>query len=138
MNFHEDENRAHLIRRIETEIDREPDETEIAAEVHSDDFKVKKSFNAVEWFEQASTQEILALAKCDWGGDYDADAVAGFFSNNQTRIVWDYLEHTGEGFGCSVDEKDAMNWLRNNRPEIWKYINDCQENDVEIDEGKQF
>src|SRR5205823_1079481 len=52
--------------------------TMIRAEVHSDDHKVKASFDATAFFERATLEEVLGLAEIGWGGNYEADGVAQF------------------------------------------------------------
>lgn len=97
----------------------------IKAECHSDDFRMEASFDATRWFEQASDQEITALAECGWRGDYPADEVARHFEDDATRDVFEYLAvkpkmPNGDpvGFECSVSEEDALAWLRVNRPDL--------------------
>jgi hypothetical protein len=98
----------------------------ILAEVHSDDHVFEVEFDATPWFEQASNEAIVALADCEWGGDYAADAVADFFSesNEQISDLFTYL-HTirnlrshkdMNGFECHVNSEDAYAWLEANRP----------------------
>jgi hypothetical protein len=93
----------------------------IKAEVHSDDYAVEITFDAVEWFEQASDADITALMKCDFGGDYAADAVADFFRNGVTKPLFFYLAiHPrspggSHGFECYVDSNQAETWIEANR-----------------------
>ena len=94
----------------------------IPAECHTDDFAVEVPFDALKWFKEASDQEILDLAECEWRGDYPADAVA------QTSSTWNkeldkVFDHTNPhkdlgGFECSVDEGKALEWLLINKPEL--------------------
>lgn len=91
----------------------------IRAEVHSDDRVIEAQFNALPWFEQASDEEIKALAKCDWGGDYPADEVAQHMADldPNVRKVFDYVAlRVSEGFECHVNEDDARAWLTAYRP----------------------
>lgn len=104
----------------------------IHAEVHSDDYVYETDFDATLWFQSATENEILALAKCEWGGDYPADAVAEFMSDHNTDIaeMFRYLErinrgYTGRegcGFECYVDEDDALGWLKENKPDLFRKI----------------
>lgn len=102
----------------------------IRAECHSDDHHVETKFDATAYFEQASDDELLDLAKCDFGGDYAADAVAQFFDDRTTKRLFDYLAtdptmgRETVGFECHVDENDAMEWLAANRPELWRKVAD--------------
>lgn len=98
---------------------------EIPAECHSDDHRVEIDFDAVDWFRQASAEEIADLADCEWGGDMPADEVARFFSGNVTGRLFKYLDFDPVmsfsddkvGFECHVDDEAAIAWLKANRPE---------------------
>jgi hypothetical protein len=99
----------------------------ISAEVHSDDHVFEASFDATKWFEQASDEEVVDLAKICWGGDYASDEVARFMQEHDTDVkkVFDYLAldptmGTGDtvGFECHVDEREARVWLKKNKPAL--------------------
>jgi hypothetical protein len=97
----------------------------INAEVHSDDWQAAVKFEALDWFEQASDEEIKALMKCDFGGDYPADEVAQWMAerNEWVQHVFDYVsecrEFTDEmGFECHIDPSDAYVWLAHYRPHL--------------------
>lgn len=97
----------------------------IRAECHSDDFVYDANFDATPWFEQASTDEIIALARVGWGGDREADEVARFFktANVDVLAMFDYLEKISDrydscGFECRVNEADALAWVIANRPDM--------------------
>ena len=90
----------------------------IQAEAHSDDRVVEVIFDAQQWFEQASDDEILALRDCGFGGDYPSDAVALFTAEHDEKVkrLFTYLDILGEGrktmgFECHVEESDAEVWL---------------------------
>jgi hypothetical protein len=100
-------------------------EAVIKADCHSDDRIYEAKFDAVKWFEQAKPEEILALANCDWGGDYPADEVALFMAehNEDIEAMFTYIDKVANtrracGFECHVNEEDARKWLTANRPEI--------------------
>ena len=102
----------------------------IKAECHSDDRNVEVEFDATKWFKRATKKAILALAGCGWRGDYPADAVAEFMANHNSEVadMYKYLsiinrKRTVCGFECSVNESDAMEWLKINRPNIFKALN---------------
>jgi len=98
----------------------------IAAECHSDDYIYEVKFDAEEWFKQASADEIGDLILCDWRGDYPADEVALHMQQHDPRIseLLTYVQKVGEfkdmGFEVSVNEDDAIKWLKKHRPEIVK------------------
>lgn len=98
----------------------------IRAETHSDDMKVAVRFDATPWFEQASDDEIVALFKCELGGDYPADHVAQFFEGRSgyelVTHMFDYIHTVNRssretiGFECHVDEPNAAAWVLGNKP----------------------
>ena len=98
----------------------------IKAEAHSDDHAFEVEFDAAPWFEQAGNKEVYALARCGWGGDYPADAVADFMRDRVAELtdMFKYLEavafkRDNPGFECHVDETQAMEWLKFHRPDLF-------------------
>jgi hypothetical protein len=98
----------------------------ICANLFSDDFVFKPTFDATEFFQQASLEDIVELAKIGWAGDYAADAVAEFFSDrtNMEHVsdVLQYCRKNDIGFECHVSETDAMTWLQYNRPDVFQAV----------------
>lgn len=97
----------------------------IRAEAHSDDHKFDHTFDATPWFAVARPEEIFALAKCGWGGDYPADAVAQFMGRIERPLetMFTYLTARDDGgFECHVDTGDAMTFLKEARPEVYDCI----------------
>lgn len=100
----------------------------IPAETHSDDYQFQIEFDALAWFEQASDNELTALAECGFGGDYPADAVAEFFEDRpegqEIAAMLDYSRASVRGisetvgFECHVDQAAAERWIKAHRPEI--------------------
>ena len=106
----------------------------ISAEIHSDDFRFKVDFDATPWFEQATSEQIIALIKCDWRGDYAADDVATFFEDVNSKIanLLDYCRR-GEGdfgFEVSVNGEEALNWLF--PPMAYNSLQDLQNEEKEV------
>lgn len=103
-----------------------PERARIRAEAHSDDFAVEVEFNALQWFEQASQQDILALCECEWGGDYPADRVAEFMAEHDTMLesmfehIFVYNESHKDhiGYECHVNSEDALRWLKDRMPDL--------------------
>jgi len=98
----------------------------VKARCHSDDFAIDVLFDATEWLEQASDDEIKELAKIGWGGDYQADEVAQFFQENTTERLFDYLSFNPRlmngdnvGYECHLEENDVLEWLQKNRQELY-------------------
>ncbi len=114
----------------------------ISAEIHSDDFVFKVKFDAVPWFEQATYEEVAALIKCDWRGDYAADAVAKFFedTNPEIETLLHYCRENDFGFEVSIDEKEALKWLSIYRPhfhqmlivESSSFLKDLRDKEMEV------
>jgi hypothetical protein len=100
----------------------------INAECHSDDRAVEVPFDATPWFDQANEEQVLSLARCEWRGDYPSDAVAHFMAeqNDGVAEMFKYLELRSRietiGFECSVNEQEAMIWLKANRTAWWLKI----------------
>ena len=93
----------------------------VKAKMHSDDYVFECEFDATSWFEQASNDEIVELANCDWGGDLPADRVAQFVEDSDPDVgaCLDYCRRkNGIGFECYVDEESATLWIGKHRPEI--------------------
>lgn len=96
----------------------------IHAECHTDDYAFEYEFDAGRWFEQATVEQIIALARCGWGGDYPADAVAEWMAQQDERLglLFSYLELAAKGktvgFECHVSERDANRWLGEHRPSV--------------------
>ena len=103
----------------------------IKAEVHTDDYvfcdespdeEHRTGFDATAWFAQAGERDILDLAEIDWGGNYEADAVAEWSAdglpNAAMQHMFRYTQARNEGFECHVDGEDAMAWLDANRPDV--------------------
>lgn len=102
----------------------------IRAEVHDDAFRTSSRFDATEWFQQASDQEILDLAKIDWRGDYPADVVAEFFDGMDVGVpstvddVFKAVNILDIGFEVSIEPEDALRWVKLHRPHLMDKIND--------------
>lgn len=94
----------------------------IPAEVHTDDQVHKVHFDAVEFFEQASDNEIRNLHKIGWGGDYDSDYVAHFMSDKDVNVSGLFERKGEQGFECHIDSDKAESWVSEHRPELAKEL----------------
>jgi hypothetical protein len=98
----------------------------IRAEVHTDDFAFTAKFDALPFFELATPEQILDLAKCEWGGDYPADDVARFFIDKpgyeDVTQVFAYASKVKSGFECHVYEPEALHWLYVHRPDVFQML----------------
>ena len=98
----------------------------ITAECHSDDYLYQVEFDAKPWFEKATPEEIANLIECNWRGDYPADDVALYMKQfvPKLQVLLEYVTAVGMyrdmGFEVSVNEDEALIWLKKNRPEIVK------------------
>ena len=111
----------------------------IRAETHPDDHAREIEFDATKWFEQASDEEILALARTDpmhfpnqwddvedaevWGQDQESDVVALYMADHVPNVA-DMFEYIAEwvttkiGFECYILANDAREWIAEHRPGI--------------------
>lgn len=103
--------------------------TPVNAEVHSDDSMAQGIFDASPWFRQATDDKILALAKEGWRGSYEADEVAESVRGVEDHVsrVLDYVDSCREagkemGFEVVVNETDAKEWVRKNRPHLHPWV----------------
>ena len=100
----------------------------IKAQAHSDDYQVVIDFDATNWFETATDQEIVELIECEWGGDYPSDDIAKTLSetNKDLAQLFNYLDIIQDdpakknvcGFECKVDELSAIEWMKKHRPHL--------------------
>lgn len=104
----------------------------IKSEAHSDDYIVSVKFDATDWFESVTDQDIINLIECDFGGDYAADDVVRFFTEKNADVgdFFSYFDNNpvmpnGDtvGFECHVDPDDAGEWIRLNRPHLVRFFN---------------
>ena len=94
----------------------------IKAETHDDNHDYEVTFDALPWFEQATDEEILALAAIEWGGDQEADQVAIFMEDLDENVATMFNHKKNCGFECNVDEESAMAWLKEYRPHLYEKI----------------
>ena len=90
----------------------------IRATIHSDDYAAKADFDATPWLTTATDSQIEQLMKCDFGGDYAADAVAHWTRDGRVAGVLRYAELAGTGFECHVDADAAEAWIAKHRPHL--------------------
>lgn len=91
------------------------------AEAHSDDSVFEVEFDAVNWFEKATDEQIRELAEIGWGGN-TADEIAQFCKIGNAALVdmFGYLARIAGtkngGFECTVDRASVELWLNKFRP----------------------
>jgi len=107
----------------------------IRAEVHTDDRNVEVNFNAIEWFDQATDDQIRNLAQCDYGGDYPADVVAQYMADHDKGVedLFTYIrlmagKKNSPGFEVHVNANDVTKYLKENRLEL--YLSDFDEKEI--------
>lgn len=111
----------------------------VAATVHSDDKEVDAKFDASPWFEQATEDNILDLARDQYKHEASSDVIAEFMTDRDPKVkdVMNYvaernvrLREVGdeaEGFGCVVDEDQALEWVEKNRPYLLPKLAEIKE-----------
>lgn len=111
----------------------------VAATVHSDDKEVDAKFDASPWFEQATEDNILDLARDQYKHEASSDVIAEFMADRDPKVkdVMNYvaernvrLREAGdeaEGFGCVVDEDQALEWVEKNRPYLLPKLAEIKE-----------
>ena len=115
----------------------------ISAIADTDDFAIILEFDATPFFEQASDEDLVALAECDWGHDYPADEVANFMRDSGDKNFvkfFTYLDIKNEfrgdsdmtGFEVKVNRGEALDWLTTFRPGVLAQIN--QQVNADLDE----
>jgi hypothetical protein len=129
------EMRARLIAFIKEQL---VGQALVAAEAHSDDHVTKAEFNAAWWLMTATDKEVLELAKCGWGCDYPADAVAKFmrhFDYNLERMFAHIKNLIGTkdapGFEVQIDAGTAVRFLIYYRPELFEKLIAGKKEDVD-------
>lgn len=98
----------------------------ISATIKDDLHTLTVQFDCVPWFLQASDEDILQLARCDFGGDEPADRVGMFMAdtNEQVADVFKLLELLNSrgrdrvGFEVHVNADQAEAWLAVHRPAV--------------------
>lgn len=88
----------------------------INAECHDDNWTMQVHFEALDYFEIASDEELKALIDCNFRGDYASDDVAHYMAMHDPQIL--AITENGAGFECSIEEDDAMVWLTHYRPHL--------------------
>jgi len=106
----------------------------ISAECHSDDATVQVDFDASLWARSADVYDLASLIECGCKNDYPADEVAIFMAEHDDNVkkMFDYIETVNEaggvmmgmkrehcGFECSVNESELLDWLSENRPDVF-------------------
>lgn len=104
-------------------------ETEVLADLHSDDHVIMAQVNIAPWLANAERHEIQTLEAEGWGFDQAADGVAYALENlgdPGANRLFNYLglgpkmPFTADpvGFSLSVLESDVLDWLATRRPEV--------------------
>ena len=100
----------------------------IQAKCHTVDDKCVVEFDATPWFEQADAQSIILLAGRRWAAPWVADALERRPDYAQLHDLLQYARErlqresvedpTWPTFECRVNDRDALAWLAQNRPEV--------------------
>ena len=101
---------------------------------------VEVAFEANHWMYSATREELLDLQKVDWSGDYAADEVARYERSycvpvdtlfNTMEILNAHRSRDKIGFEVWVDRGAAMLWLRRHRVDVYTYLVENGEDEVE-------
>jgi len=110
----------------------------IHARAVTDDGVFNVLFEAEPWFVDASDDDIVKLFDDGLSDSYASDAV-GYFccensnheSNKYLECLFTYLEYLAEcrnksvGFDMRINTKDALKWVKENRPAIYERCYDA-------------
>jgi hypothetical protein len=101
----------------------------IKATAVTDDGMIRIEFDAEPYFQEASENDLWELYLCDFRDDLPADSVAVYFSQDATLDLFTYLDLVNKynplgdvGFECCVNRKQALEWIDQHRPNLWKLI----------------
>lgn len=126
-----DASKARLAHLGATTSSESKDPPVIKAETHTDDHAIKVEFDATPYFRQAPEEDLARLIECGFAGDQPADWVAQGLAENNPEVgaMFTYLEARNRasrksiGFEVSVDEEQALAWLREHRPGAFRTLN---------------
>lgn len=91
----------------------------IEAELFSEDRVVKHVFNAARWFEGATDNEIIGVAARDYDESAETDSIAlSIEKSERAKPVFEYCRKHKVPFGCRVNQRHAMDWVKERRPEL--------------------
>lgn len=106
----------------------------VSATICSDDNKCDAKFDATMWFQNATDSEILALAKCGWGGDTASDKVAEFMRThdaNVDKVIRHAASfpdgHEFQGYEVDVEAYSAKEWIIAHKPHLIDEIGDIDD-----------
>ena len=102
----------------------------IVAVARTDDWRIHICFDCTPYFQEASAESIVRLAREGWRGCEEADMVVYHMAGRSSDVdrILAYLDldpRMGDdpvGFECSVDSAQAVRWLRQNRPEVYQRL----------------
>lgn len=91
----------------------------------------EETINAIDWFEQASDDEISNLAQSGLESSVCTDAILYFFESKNPHLEY-FLKkaqnNSGEslmGFDCYINKEDLLKWIkirRNNLCSLFEQI----------------
>lgn len=99
----------------------------ISATFHIDDGVGSHTVDAAPWFRQATAPTLVGLFEARNGltSSTDGDLVAEWLADNGAeglKKLFAACEVLDKGFHFDINEVDAENWLRGNRPEVYDYL----------------
>lgn len=82
--------------------------------------RLQARFDAAEWFEKATLEQLITLAKQEFQSSYAADEVGEYFFDTQLKD-W-HESYRGDGFEVYIDEDSVKLWVEHNRPDWYAYL----------------
>jgi hypothetical protein len=118
-----------FLGEAETEHPEHTEHTPIAARAWTDDRVIDVSFDAWPYLNNITDEVLFDLAAIGVRGDYPSDQVAYWTAtyDSNLRAMFNYIEtlmNAGRdiGFECAVDPQGFMDYVRDERPELWLKI----------------
>lgn len=109
----------------------------VHAKAHTDDYVHEVEFDAAPWFAKATDNDILILADEGFEFDTKSDEVALFCKERDPKLktMFDYLDTIRDvpskkdvnGFGCVVDQIQALSWVEKHRPHLMERLADIED-----------
>ena len=90
----------------------------VYAAIYTDYEQHQLKFQCQDWFKQATDEELLVAGRKEWGRDYEFDDIGWFCMLNNPKLaeVFEYIQKNNSGFEVYINEAQAVQWIKLNRP----------------------